>query len=425
MTKKRTGIIAAVATCLLLLLAACSTTGGGPTPSTIDGTLVGLLGMPVVGATVTIGTTSTTSDAAGNFSIDNVTPPYDVTVSNTAANWAHVFVGLTSTSPTLQPAGAFIGGPPSLSTATITGTVTTGTTIDSTHPVEVCLEGVSVMVLGCDVLSSPGSYSINANWASTANVAVRVHALQMIVPSSGALPTGYVGYGVSSSTTTMVPGGSYSRNVSVGAVPGTSTLAGTITAPSGTSSTAYEVYARISPRLAIPLGSDSFTGTSAPYSATVPAIGGASYNLLAVGSTSSTWTAEWKVALTAGTGRDLTLAAVPTATVPSSAGPGDTFTVNNTAGSPLTVVFGPTSSSEPTLVVTTGDASVTMPSVLPITSGSTYTFNAIINPGESLTQASSDWFGGYFNLFLLNGAALTTDGGFAAQISGGPTFTVP
>jgi len=185
------------------------------------------------------------------------------------------------------------------------------------------------------------------------------------------------------------------------------------------------VYARISPRLAMPLGGGSFTATSATYSATVPTIPGASYNLLGLGTTSTTATAGWRVSLTPGAGRDLALATVPTATVPSSAGPGDTFTVGNTGGSPLTVVFGPSSSSQPTLVVTTGGTSVTMPNVLPITSGSTYTFNFVVNPGESLTQASSDWFGGYFNLFLLNGLAVSSDGGFAAQTSGGPTFTVP
>ena len=429
--KRSATFVAAAA--VLLLLASCNTTpggGGGPTTSTVNGTLVGILDTPVAGASVTIGSTTVTSDAAGAFSIDNVTPPYDVTVSSTADNWAHVFVGLTSTSPVLLPYGAVANSSPPSSTATMGGTITTATPIDSTHPVEVCLEGVSETVFGCDTLTSSATYTINADWASTANVAVRVHALQMTLPSSGAMPNGYAGYAVSSSSTTMVPGTSYSRNLTLGAAPGVAAISGTITAPSSVTSGGMSLFVRLSPQLLIPLGDLNLTGTSTSYAATVPAFTGGSYTLLAMGVGSNITSARWSTGLTAGSGRDLAVAAAPTvASPPASAGPGDTFTVGNTGGAPLTVIFYPASASTgPVLAVTTSQSSVTMPSTLPVASGTAYDWMPIINPGESLDQVSGDWLSGLYLLLSSFGPySLDTNGSFATLAIFGtpPSFTVP
>jgi hypothetical protein len=367
-----------------------------------------------------------TSDATGAFSIDNVTPPYDVTVSNTTANWAHVFVGLTSTSPTLFPYGAVAGTTLPASSATMNGTITTGTTIDSTHPVEVCVEGLSEVVVGCQTLTSSNTYSITANWASTANVSVKVHALQMVLPSAGAMPSGYAGYAAYTGSTTMVPGSTYSQNVTLGAAPSTAALSGTITAPSGLASGGVLVFLRLTSRFTIPIGNVSLAGTSTAYSATVPAMSGASYQLVALGSATGIMSGKWQTSVAAGSGRDLTLAAAPTvASPPSSAGPGDTFSVGNTGGAPLTVVFFPaTAGAGPVLAVTTSGTSVTMPNTLPVASSTVYHWGAIVNPGESLDQATGDWIGGYYSLLSTAGAGLASDGGFAAN-TGPFSFTVP
>ena len=428
---KRSATFVAVAAALLLL-ASCNTTpggGGGPTTSTVSGTVVGILDTPVAGASVTIGSTTVTSDATGAFTIDNVTPPYDVTVSSTADNWAHVFVGLTSTSPVLLPYGAASASLPS-STATIGGTVTTATPIDSTHPVEVCVEGITETVIGCDTLTSAVAYSISAHWASTANVAVKVHALQIMRPSTGAMPNGYAGYDVSSTSTTMVPGNSYTQNLTLGAAPSVASLSGTVTAPSSLTSGSVSVFVRLSPQLMIPVGGVSLTGTSTTYTATVPLFSGSSYTLLAIGTGTSSTSARWSTGLTAGSGRDLALAAAPSVTSPpSSAGPGDTFTVGTTGGAPLTVGFFPASGSTgPMLAVTTSQSSVTMPSVLPVASGTVYEWTPITNPGESLHQASGDWLSGLYLLLSSFGPfGLDTNGSFAtlAIFSTPPSFTVP
>lgn len=408
----------------VLVLAACGTVS---TP-TIDGTVLTLANAPVVGATVTIGTTSTTTDANGAFSIAGVTPPYDVTVSSTSGNWAHVFVGLSSTTPTLSPVGALVGGPPATSTATIGGTIATGVPIDATHPVEVCVEGVTEAVGGCATVSSGTSYNVTARWLSTANVSVKVHALQMTVPSAGALPTSYHGYYASASTT-LVPSNSYTNDVTlIGAVSSTA-LSGTVTADASITSGQYLVMVQVAPNLLMPLGSAALTGATTPYTALVPTLTGATYTLYGSGSTSASGISlSWRVDLTAGAGRDLTIAGVPTpASSPTSAGPGDTFPVTGTGAAPLTVVFVPSSSpTAPYLAVTTSGTSVVMPSTLPVPSGSVYNWTPVTNPGETLAQAATN--GGVTAYFRLMAAQIFDqpfDGGFALGSGSSTSFTVP
>jgi hypothetical protein len=423
----------------LLVLAACSSTpagGGGTSPTTVQGTVVGLIGSPLANATVTIGSTSDTSDLAGTFSIANVTAPYDATVSSVSGNWAHVYQGLSTATPTLFPIAALGGSVTVASNATVTGTVTTSTTVSSTHPLVVCVEGVSNEVFGCDMLTTPTTptttdYSISAGWVSTANVAVRVHALQFARPTSSDLPSSYYGYARTTGSTTLVPGGTYPSNdlTLLGAI-GSSTLSGTVSVPTGFTSVQVTLMARLSPTLSIPLGSAVLTGPGYTYSGHVPTFTGATFTLAAISaSTAGTTTIEtlqWKQGLSAGANRDIALSAGATlASMPASASAGDTFSVTG-GGAPLTVAFMPSSSpTAPQLAVTTSRSSVTLPGTLAIPSGSTYRVLTITNPGESLEQAASDWLDGYFSLLLTSGMATHRDGGVTLASDSGATFTVP
>jgi hypothetical protein len=65
-----------------------------------------------------------------------------------------------------------------------------------------------------------------------------------------------------------------------------------------------------------------------------------------------------------------------------------------------------------------------MPSVLPVASGTTYGWGAVVNPGESLGQAAGDWIAGYFGLMATSGELIGADGSFAVSDTGA-TFTVP
>lgn len=437
---KRLAVVV-IAAAALLVLAACNTTpagGGGtsPTTVTVQGTVIGLIGSPLANATVTIGSTSVTSDLTGTFSIANVTPPYDATVSSVSDNWAHVYRGLSTATPVLFPIAALGGGVTVGSGATVTGTVTTSTAVSSTAPLVVCVEGASDEVFGCNTVTTPttpttADYSISAGWVSTANVAVRVHALQFARPTSSDLPSSYYGYAKTTGSTTLVPGNTYpSINLTLVTGVGSSALSGTVSVPSGYTSAGVLLMARLSPTLSIPLGSATLTGPGYTYSAQVPTFTGATYTLAAVaGSTMGTTniqTLQWKQGLTAGANRDITLSTGATqVSMPASASAGDTFSVTG-GGAPLTVAFMPSSSpTAPRLAVTTSQTSVTLPGTLTIPSGSTYQVLTITNPGESLEQATSDWLDGYFSLLLTSGLATHQDGGFTMAADSGATFTVP
>ena len=416
----------------LLLLAACSTTPSGGGPETIQGRVVGLLGSPLPNATVSIGSATATSDGTGAFSIPNVTPPYDATVSSVSGNWAHVYQGLSTATPILFPVGVLAGGTTVTSNATVQGTVTTSVTASSTNPLVVCVEGVNVEVYGCNSYTTPTTattvdYSITAGWITTSNVAVRVHALQYARATSTSLPSSYYGYAKTTSTTTLVPGNTYSSiNLMLMGTMGSNALSGSLSVPAGFTSVGVMVMARVSPTLSIPLGSATLTGPGYAYTAQVPAFTGATSTVLAIGSATGKIALAWKQDLTAGTGRDVSLSQVPTvASLPASASPGDTFNVTGTTGAPLTVVFQPSASpTAPALAMTTSQSSVTLPSTLAIPSGSTYSVLTVSNPDESLDRASGDWLDGYYAVLATSGLAIHADGGATISSPTG-TFTVP
>lgn len=68
----------------------------GPTPITVAGQVRNLLGAPLAGAGVLLGTTAQTADGQGRFSFPAITPPYDLTVTSAlgnatvAASWLQV-----------------------------------------------------------------------------------------------------------------------------------------------------------------------------------------------------------------------------------------------------------------------------------------------------------------------------------------------
>jgi len=255
------GVAFVVATAGSFLLAACGTTHSGGGPVTVQGTVVGLVGSPLPSASVSIGSvTTTTSDATSAFSIANVTPPYDATVSSVSGNLAHVYEGLSTATPTLFPVTALGGGVAITSSATFAGTVTTSVAASGTHRLVVCVDGVTQEVYGGSTYTSPTTattvdYSLSVAWRSTANVAVRVHAVRYARASATDLPSSYYGYAKTASSTTLVPGTTCtSINLSPFGAMGSNALSGTVSVPAGYTSAQVLLMVRVSPTLSIPLG---------------------------------------------------------------------------------------------------------------------------------------------------------------------------
>lgn len=106
-----------LATSLIALLSlACGDDGGGvsadagepdaelaPTPITVSGTVVHRHGGAVAGASIFIeGHSPVVTNGSGAFEIPDVTPPYDVLITDTTTGSGTLYVGLTTTEPWLN-----------------------------------------------------------------------------------------------------------------------------------------------------------------------------------------------------------------------------------------------------------------------------------------------------------------------------------
>ena len=95
--------------------------GGAGSVVTVSGKVISQNGQAVAGVPVLVaGKVSTNTDANGNFSIANVTTPYDINVVDATNKQALVYKGLNRTDPTL----VFLGSSPGTARhGTINGTM--------------------------------------------------------------------------------------------------------------------------------------------------------------------------------------------------------------------------------------------------------------------------------------------------------------
>ncbi len=171
-------------TVFALALAACggSSGDGSVAPITVVGTVVDSNGAPIPGVTAFIlGAAPVTTDAAGEFVIDGVTPPYDLLVVSIHEDAAVLFVGLTDPDPYLDPSFRH----PTARSATISGTLAAGVDSDFTTPNPVdtyTVVAAHADVGGGRVLSNPsesaGTFAMDAYWTRDASLDGALHALQ-------------------------------------------------------------------------------------------------------------------------------------------------------------------------------------------------------------------------------------------------------
>jgi len=77
---------------------------GEPAPSTVEGKVIDFWGRPVPNVPVGIGDLTAATASDGTFTIEGVTPPYDVSllIDNERLNYAWVYQGISRLDPTLQ-----------------------------------------------------------------------------------------------------------------------------------------------------------------------------------------------------------------------------------------------------------------------------------------------------------------------------------
>src|SRR5690606_4626033 len=106
----------------------------------------------------------------------------------------HVFEGFTSEAPVVWPSDTALLDTVIPKSADVSGTVLGGGAVAADRVIQVCLEGFTTVVIGCDIVG-PGetSYTVNGRWFTTATAGVRVHALHYQLGVDGSV-VAYHGY---------------------------------------------------------------------------------------------------------------------------------------------------------------------------------------------------------------------------------------
>jgi hypothetical protein len=342
--------------------------GGIGAVVTVTGKVVGANGQAVASVPVVVpGKPSTNSDAGGNFSIANVTTPYDISVVDATNKTALVYKGLTRTDPTLISLGS---SPGTSHTGSISGKISGGEFTPNQPAADITrVAFASTETNGSTNTVANGTFgAITLSWYGPTATTGSLYALQFAADVAG-LPvaSGYKGYGVRSGIA-VNDGSALTNQFDTLQTVTTSQFTGTVTAPSGYTLAAKLVYARVSSSAAISLFTDASANTALSYF--TPGIPGATLLLGAEATKATGGTAiTWKTGLAMGaTGVPVNIVTPPEVSLPVNAATGVdttvTFSWTAMAGGVHLVVFTGTGST-PTYYVLTAGTSATIPNMKP------------------------------------------------------------
>ncbi len=302
-----------------------------PGTVTVAGKVISTTGEAVSGASVRIGTVSTTSSSDGSFSVPNVSLPYNASVVTTSGSnkQANVFQGLTRSDPILQ---LFLSGFPAPAvprSATISGNLSGGAGFPNpaNHTTAVFFASPDTAFTAVSRPAGPSYGPFTVNWAGPTTTSGKLYALQWQRDASTNLPVSYKGF--ASADQTLSDGGAFGPiNLALSNTT-QNTLSGTLSVPavSGVTLTKY-VFLRLPPNAGIDLLSDNTNTTSFSYQ--TPNISDATITVAAGADISpGGGTYGWKTGLaTNATGVNLPIDSLPTLSSPSSGA--SNVTINQT-----------------------------------------------------------------------------------------------
>jgi hypothetical protein len=335
---------------------------------TVTGKVVGQNGQAVASVPVVVpGKASTNTDGSGNFSIANVTTPYDISLVNASSKSAIVYKGLTRTDPTLLFFGSFPG---TARTGSISGKISGGEFTPNQPATDVTnVAFASAETNGSTSTVANGQFgAINLSWYGPTATTGSLYAIQFTA-GAGGLPvaSGYKGYGVRSGIA-VNDGSTLTNQFDTLQSVTTSQFTGTVTVPSGYTLAGKAVYANVAPSAVIFLFSESNAITNLSYY--TPGIPGATLLLGAEATKTGGGTAiTWRNGLAIGaTGVSVSIVTPPELSLPVNAATGVdttvTFTWTAMTGGVHLVLFTAAGSNPAYYVVTTG-TSATIPNMKP------------------------------------------------------------
>lgn len=405
--------VAAAATDGSATLTVNAVEGGNATSATFDltiaslsvnGTVVDARGNGIAGATVAVQGATATTDTNGAFTIGGVAVPYDLTVKQTvgATDAAHVFEGLTSASPEVDPYEGVLAVSALPMGATISGNLSSAVTAG--YGAIVCAGSTATWMTGCTTVSAGStSYSVTVKWQAGASVPVTVCALEVATDGNG-MATGYGRTGTASGTATN--GGTPPIDVAWGTTPFPGIIATSVTVPAGFQIGDVYGAAELGTSTTIRLfHASSGTGLPSSFNVAVPQLAGSSHMLVVLANPSVgpfAASIAWKSGLAAGSSTTIDLPTPPTPTAPADGatgvGVGSALSLSGTAGGAATfVVLGPSQ----LIAVTTMNASITIPDLssvgMALTSGGSYSWQAIVTPSVTTPEdAAAHWIVDFF-----------------------------
>jgi hypothetical protein len=241
------------------LSASAKITVNPPLTITVTGTVLHTGGAPISNLTVAIGSATATTDASGQFSIPNVTTPYDVLLVHVPSNGplSGVYKGLTRPDPTLFSFGSDASKDRS---GGVSGSVTGG------DPLSTVNDGTQVAFASPEAFGFAGiaanPYTVDVKWVGPTATTGNLHALQWS-PIGVGTPTEYRGYGVTSGVT-VANGGNAQANVVMSAVA-TANIAGSISVPAGFTLQYKTLSIDFSDGASFAIGEDNTAATSFSY----------------------------------------------------------------------------------------------------------------------------------------------------------------
>jgi hypothetical protein len=374
---------------------------------TVNGYVKDIDGEPISGATVIIkGKSPTTTGASGNFSVSNVTIPYEARIIVSGFQQAAVvYQGLTRLDPILF----YLGSITNSNTATITGNV----------PAAAGKTTLVFFVSGSEAWyatanQTTGNYTIYADWTgSTSSFTGSIQVLRW-TPNSNGLPQQYDAYGLENSVT-ISNGGTFSNHnfsSSDFTDPAEQSITGSITRPSSSYSIINKNLYLNFGNAYIPIVGEPGSGLTENFSYTVPSITGATFqidaNAVVPAVPSQRVTFYSKKGISGGsTGVNITLASAPQLNLPANNGIGiDTttqFLWTEGSGAGISLVYLLPMGQGPTFYIFTGGNSANIPNLNPqglgLPSNQPYQWTIVeVFPVSSIDAAASDSF-----ISLLNG----------------------
>jgi hypothetical protein len=341
-----------------------------------SGVTVGLIGKP-----------SVTSDASGNFTFTDVTPPYSIYTVAPGLFQTEVVIyydGLLRPDPVIAAASSLpivhFG-----SNAPVSGS------LSGNGPIAGNVLAIAWGNTGGSTSSVNGSanaYSLSATWPGTVGINGTLYGLQWSTRSTGA-PSTFLGYAQTNAT--LQPNTAATVNLNMTA-PTTAQLTGTVTAPTG--------FPQPTVTLTQQLGNNSaqlWSAVTTTADSTIPVIAAGKSCFFATSSANNTTTSFVYPALTAPTDVSYTLPAVPALVAPADGATG----VNNTTMFQITptpmsvsqIFYNTSGTTKVDYEIFTTASSFTLPMIPeePLPAGQSFSWSvSAYGPATSVDEAATD-----------------------------------